>query len=88
MSDSTAARPAGSAERCSCRQALAVRITRRSGQVASCGRCDVGRREPCVFCGEPAGHFEERGWRYSVLAGTVNHARRHRDVEPRPEVAS
>lgn len=89
MNKYTAARPAGSAERCTpARQALAGRIARRWGQVPSCGHCDVGRREPCVFCGEPAGHFEERGWRYSVLADTVNYTRSHLDPEPGPEVAS
>jgi hypothetical protein len=86
--DDTAARSAESRERCTpARQALVVRITDRWGEVGSCGRPDGGRRGTCVFCGEPAGHFEERCWRYTVLPDTVDPDNWRLDPEPGPEAA-
>ena len=88
MSDYTRERPAESEERCSpARQAMAVRITRRWGQIASCGRSDVGWRKPCSFCGEAVGHFEERYWRYTVLPDALDPGSLRLDPEPGPEAA-
>jgi hypothetical protein len=88
MSDYTREPPAESGERCTpARQALVVHITSHWGEVGSCGRSDGGRSGRYVFCGEPAGHFEERCWRYTVLPDTVDPDNWRLDPEPGPEAA-
>lgn len=88
MRDDTAERSAPSGERCTCgRQALVVFVTEAWGEVGWCGRSDGGRRGRCVFCGEAAGHFEERCWRYTVLPDAPEPDSLRLDPEPGPEAA-
>ena len=88
MRDDTAERSAESGKRCTpAHQALVVHITSHWGEVGSCGRSDGGRRGPCVFCGEPAVHFEERCWRYTALPDSLGLDTLRADPGPGPEAA-
>lgn len=50
-------RAAEEGEVCTCgRAARVVFVTERWGEVGWCGRADGGRKGPCAFCGDPAGH--------------------------------
>jgi len=50
-------------------------------------RSDAGRREPCRFCCEPTGHFEERCSRYTVLLDAPDPGSLPLDPKPGPEAA-
>lgn len=83
MREETRERPAADGERCTCgRQALVVFATVAWDEVGWCGRSDGRRSGRCVFCGDPAGHREERCWRYPVLPDSLR-----LDSEPGPEAA-
>lgn len=90
MSHDSGERGAQRGERCTCgRQAVVVYLTERFGEVGWCGRSDGGRRGPCVFCDEPAGHleWEQRCRLYTVHPDTVHPDTLRPDPEHGPEAA-
>ncbi len=61
-----AERAAKPGEACTCgRQAVIVFATE-FGEVGWCGASDGGRRGPCDFCGDPAGHEGRRCGAYTL----------------------